>query len=120
MPHKRFFVAYTRGKCTVQCVGVNTFGKIPSEIAAYLQLPNPQLYTGHSFRRSSASILANTGEGIEKTLFLTCGRCLFRTYCLSELRFASFGQLQSRAEKHSTLEKPNIVQLNLRHPQGTT
>ncbi|KAJ8912672.1 hypothetical protein NQ315_011031 [Exocentrus adspersus] len=63
-PHKRFFVAYKKGKCTVQCVGVNTFGKIPSEIAAYLQLPNPQLCTGHSFRRSSASILADTGEGI--------------------------------------------------------
>lgn len=63
-PHRRFFVFYKKGHCTVQCVGVNTFGKIPSEIAAYLKLPNPHLYTGHSFRRSSASILADSGEEI--------------------------------------------------------
>jgi integrase len=25
---------------------------------------NPELYTGHSFRRSSATLLANAGEGI--------------------------------------------------------
>lgn len=62
--HNRFFIYYKRGKCTKQCVGVNTFGKMPSEIAAFLRLPNPELYTGHSFRRSSATLLANSGEGI--------------------------------------------------------
>lgn len=63
-PHRRFFVYYKFGKCTIQCVGINTFGKMPSEIAAYLGLANPELYTGHSFRRSSATILADSGEGI--------------------------------------------------------
>ena len=63
-PHKRFFVHYKKGVCTIQCVGINTFGKFPSEIAAYLKLPNPELYTGHSFRRSSATMLADSGEGI--------------------------------------------------------
>lgn len=62
--HRRFFIKYSNGKCTVQCVGINTFGKIPSEIAAYLRLPNPERYTGHSFRRSSATFLADTGEEI--------------------------------------------------------
>lgn len=63
-PHRRFFVYFKNGLCTVQCVGVNTFGKMPSNIASYLNLPNPELYTGHSFRRSSATILANSGEDI--------------------------------------------------------
>ncbi|KAJ8981030.1 hypothetical protein NQ317_007852 [Molorchus minor] len=53
-----------KGKCTKQCVGINSFGKMPSEIAAFLKLPNPELYTGHSFRRSSATLLATSGEGL--------------------------------------------------------
>lgn len=63
-PHKRFFVNYKRRACTTQCVGINTFGKMPAQIAAYLKLKNPEEYTGHSFRRSSATILADSGEGI--------------------------------------------------------
>ncbi|KAJ8981032.1 hypothetical protein NQ317_007854 [Molorchus minor] len=53
-----------KGKCTKQCVGINSFGKMRSEIAAFLKLPNPELYTGHSFRPSSATLLANSGEGL--------------------------------------------------------
>ncbi|KAJ8982422.1 hypothetical protein NQ317_007770 [Molorchus minor] len=53
-----------KGKCTKQCVGINSFGKMPSEIAAFLKLPNPELYTGHSFRCSSATLLANSDEGL--------------------------------------------------------
>lgn len=64
IPHRRIFMKYNRGKCRIQPVGINTIGKIPSEIAAYLRLQNPELYTGHSFRRSSATFLANCGEGI--------------------------------------------------------
>lgn len=62
--HGRFFVQYRRGICTTQCVGINSFGKMPSEIAAYLKLKDPTQYTGHSFRRSSATILADSGAGI--------------------------------------------------------
>lgn len=63
-PHRRFFINYKKGKCSIQCVGINTFGKMPTEIAAYLHLPNPECYTGHSFRRSSATFLADSGEAI--------------------------------------------------------
>lgn len=63
-PHRRFFVLYREGKCTKQCVGINTFGKMPANIAGYLKLPNPELYTGHCFRRSSATMLANSGSNI--------------------------------------------------------
>jgi hypothetical protein len=57
----RFFLKYGQNKCTKQPVGINSFGKMPSAIAAYLNLPNPELYTGHSFRRSSATMLASSG-----------------------------------------------------------
>lgn len=50
-PHERLFIYYRHGKCSIQPVGINTFGKIPSEIAKYLGLTNPHEYSGHSFRR---------------------------------------------------------------------
>lgn len=62
--HKRFFVNFQRGKCTVQCVGLNKLSKIPRIVAGYLQLPDADLYTGHSMRRSSATLLANAGGDI--------------------------------------------------------
>lgn len=34
------------------------------KIATYLNLQNPQLYTGHSFRRTSATLLASCGGNI--------------------------------------------------------
>lgn len=62
--HKGVFLQYRGEKCTVQRVGINTFSKIPSIIAKYLKLSNPEQYTGHSFRRSSASLLAGSGADI--------------------------------------------------------
>ena len=62
--HQTFFINYRNGKCSSQVVGVHTFGKIPSHIAQYLQLPNANRYTGHAFRRSSASLLVETGADI--------------------------------------------------------
>lgn len=61
---RRLFLRYENGKCSAQVVGVHTIGKIPSMIAKYLGLPNSEAYTGHSFRRSSATLLANTGADI--------------------------------------------------------
>lgn len=50
-PHDRLFVSYRNGKCSIQPVGINSFGKIPSQIAEYLGLRDAKEYTGHSFRR---------------------------------------------------------------------
>lgn len=60
----RFFLTYRKGKCTQQPVGINTFGKMPKIIAEYLQLPNPEGYTGHSFRRTSTTLLADAGADL--------------------------------------------------------
>lgn len=60
-PNDRFFVGYRQGKCFTQPVGINTIGAIPKRIANFLGLSEVELYTGHCFRRSSASVLAEYG-----------------------------------------------------------
>lgn len=59
--HDKLFIFYKDNKCTVQRIGINTLGKVPSKIAKYLMLSNAEQYTGDCFRRSSASLLADAG-----------------------------------------------------------
>lgn len=59
--NKRFFLTYRNGQCINLPMGINIFGKIPSKIAEYLGLDSPSDFTGHCFRRSSATLLANHG-----------------------------------------------------------
>ncbi|KAJ8909248.1 hypothetical protein NQ315_005084 [Exocentrus adspersus] len=58
---RRFFLRYVDGKCTTQHVGMNTISKIFSKVASFLGLPDPESFTGHGMRRSSATLLANAG-----------------------------------------------------------
>ena len=60
-PHSRFFVNYCKGKSSVNVIGKNTMAKLPFKIATFLKLKNPQSYTGHCFRRTSATLLVNAG-----------------------------------------------------------
>lgn len=64
MTTNRFFVNYREGKCTVQAIGKHTIARVPKKIAEFLELPSPEGYTGNSFKRSSPTILAETGTGI--------------------------------------------------------
>ncbi|KAJ3662283.1 hypothetical protein Zmor_006638 [Zophobas morio] len=57
----RFFLKYSRGICFRQPVGIHSFGKMPSQIATFLNLENPKGHTGHCSRRSSATALAGHG-----------------------------------------------------------
>lgn len=59
-----FFLRFAAGKCFDQNVGINTFGAMGKTVANYLNLPNPHLYTGHCFRRTSATILIDSGADI--------------------------------------------------------
>lgn len=61
---RRFFFRYWRGKALKQVIGIHKFGAMPQEIATYLKLPNAQKYTGHCFRRTSATWLVNSGADI--------------------------------------------------------
>lgn len=59
-----FFLNYQKGKCTIQRIGKNKFTVIGKQIATYLNLPNPERYTGHCFRRSSATLYVDGGGDI--------------------------------------------------------
>lgn len=62
----RYLLNYQNGKCTVQVVGKHKIARMPKDIATYLNLKDPKDYTGHSFRRTSTTILADSGAGIEE------------------------------------------------------
>lgn len=66
MPTDRVFLKYSKGKCIKQVVGVNTFGKCPFLVAKYLNLPDAEKFTGHAFRRTSATIMANSGMSVDE------------------------------------------------------
>ncbi|KAK5641791.1 hypothetical protein RI129_010338 [Pyrocoelia pectoralis] len=57
----KFFLRYGNGKCVRQVVGKHTLSAIPMKIAKFLNLNHCKDYTGHSFRRTSATLLANSG-----------------------------------------------------------
>lgn len=59
-----FFLNYQKGRCTNQVVGINKLGNMPKQVATFLQLPNPELYTGHCFRRTSATMLVDAGADV--------------------------------------------------------
>lgn len=62
--HRRLFVYYKNGKCTSQVVGKNTLGQVPQRVAKFLNMPDAGAYTGHCFRRSSATLLADGGADL--------------------------------------------------------
>ncbi|XP_045479462.1 uncharacterized protein LOC123684303 isoform X2 [Harmonia axyridis] len=61
---KNLFLNYRNGRCSIQVVGRGTIGSWPARIAKYLGLEDSQVYTGHSFRRTSATLIANKGVDI--------------------------------------------------------
>lgn len=62
---QRFFLTYRNNRCTVQPVGKNTIGSVPSIIAKYLKLEKPNEYTGHCLRRTSSTLLVEAGASFE-------------------------------------------------------
>lgn len=58
---RTLFLCSCDGECKRQIIGINIYGTVPKEMAEYLGLEDPQRYSGDSFRRISAAILANSG-----------------------------------------------------------
>ncbi|KAK9701266.1 hypothetical protein QE152_g30708 [Popillia japonica] len=56
-----YLLHYRRERCYNQSVAKNTITEVPWKIATYLNLCNLKVYTGHTFRRTSATLFANTG-----------------------------------------------------------
>jgi integrase len=63
----RLWMTYDKKKENYKNIpmGINTLRKIPSQIAAFMGLENPQEYTGHSLRATSATVLADSGVSME-------------------------------------------------------
>ncbi|KAJ8912681.1 hypothetical protein NQ315_011041 [Exocentrus adspersus] len=62
--HLRFFLTYRHGKCISLNAGHHTIGAVPKQIAKCLGLKEPELYTGHCFRRTGASMVVDAGGDI--------------------------------------------------------
>lgn len=60
----RVFYRYEKGRCFNQVIGKNTISEMPKIIATYLNLPDVEDYTGHSFRRTSATFLCDGGADL--------------------------------------------------------
>ena len=60
----RFFLNFQMGKCTRQPIRRHKISMMPTKIADFLHLPNSQSFTGHAFRRTSATLLVNGGGDI--------------------------------------------------------
>lgn len=58
------FLQWRYGKMTRQPFGHNSIAQFPQKIAKYLKLGEAETFTGHCFRRTSATLLANTGADI--------------------------------------------------------
>lgn len=64
MKSNRLFIGYRKGKCVAQNVGTHAVAAVPKNIAIFLKLEQPETYTGHSMRRSSASMLVEGGADL--------------------------------------------------------
>ena len=62
----RFFRNYNvkSKKLSDQPMGRNIIGDVPKFIANFLEIRNAECYTGHCFRRSSATALADAGASL--------------------------------------------------------
>lgn len=54
-----FFLVYTDGSCTPQHMNTPMFNVIGKQIATFLSLPNPEMYTEGSFPRLSTLVINN-------------------------------------------------------------
>lgn len=60
----RLFRQFQAGKFIKSPLGKNMISSVPREIAHFLKLDNPNLYTGHALRVTSATTLADQGANI--------------------------------------------------------
>ena len=57
-----FFLHFQKGRCTGQKIDTHKFATMGRQIAEFLELPNPELYSGHHFRKSSAMLQCVNSE----------------------------------------------------------
>jgi len=60
----RLFVQYHNGKYTKQVRGKNWFNELPQRMATFLKKEEPKRWTGHAIRRTTATLLADSGVSL--------------------------------------------------------
>lgn len=100
----RAFLNYQNGKCTTQVIGKNKFGRMPKEIAKFLNLPDSDSYTGHSFRKTS-NLLASSSLSRRRAMnhHITSSSILN-----SEQTSEYYEPLQKRVRENSTFDSGNF------------
>ena len=61
---ERFFLKYQNGKCCKTFMGIHKIGDSAKEVASFLKLPNWKEFSGHTIRRTSATLLVDSGANI--------------------------------------------------------
>ena len=95
-------------------LGQNSISKFGIEVATFLELSNPSSYTGHCWRRTSATAMADAGASIEQ--LKTAGRWRSTTAAEGYLANSKLGKrtradlltsvLVDKAEKNMQIQPP--------------
>lgn len=62
--NERFFLQWRHGKLHNQALGYHSISGFPKKIATFLKLSSVETFTGHAFRRTAATILADNGADV--------------------------------------------------------
>ena len=57
----RLFRKMRFGKTKKMAIGIHKVAKVPRKVARFLGKDQPELYTGHAFRRTGAKVLTEAG-----------------------------------------------------------
>lgn len=133
VPSDRFFLAYKSGKCSLQPVGKNKLGSMAKEIATYLDLPDANQYTGHCFRRTSASVLIDSGANMTAATCTTRKRAsdskpsFTQVYIKEEINDADTDYIQQYIKKElhneneqDPFEEPIVKQQKLEETENVS
>lgn len=63
-PKDNFSLNWQKGRCTIQVIGLNKIGNMPTRIATFLNLSEPGAYTGDSFHRTLVTLFTDSGANI--------------------------------------------------------
>lgn len=99
-----YFMTISPGNVFIRCrVGVNTLAKYPSLIARYLNLENADAYTGHCFRGSAATNMAENGASDQQMKCL----CRWKSEKMADVYTRQTDRLKNEAT-NALLRRTNI------------
>jgi integrase len=87
----RFFRSISRGKGSRKVCGKNVIGKFPFLIASTLNLNDSKEFTGHCFRRTGATLIADSG--VDKITLKRAGRWKSDSVCDGYIEESSSSKL---------------------------